>query len=984
MTAGQEEKDVEGVSVVQTIFTAQGICCASEVPLVRSAVAQFGPGIVHLAVNVLTQEVIIRHESNILPKQLKKALQDAALEPVLVSTTGEAIEETTKTRKCHCAGLPAWNIIVATVLWAVGLGAYSFGSSDAHGHGDPFSDEKWTNSEFLIVFNTCSLLAIILSLPTVVPRAWAAVKRCSVNVNVLMVLAVVGACLMQDFVEGATVLVLFSWSSFLERLASSRAKSAIGEVVALAPTTAMMLSEDGESRVCIEVVPVGSRIAVRPGDKVPPDGVIISGTTSLDESSSLTGESVPVSKKQGDSVVAGAINVGGGYIEVETTSLARDSFIARLAQLMADAQTQRAPTEEMVERVAKVYTPVIPWAWGVETGSHWLYVALVLLVVGCPCALVISTPISYVCSLATCARLGILVKGGKHLETLGTVEVIAFDKTGTLTAGRFVLTDIESLGAYDTKSLHHSLLSLAASVERYSAHPVAAAITQKAFAQNVDLFPDDCVKNFEDQAGKGVCADIEGVGRVCVGSGEYTESMLHTTPSLYADAVALVGGLRWEREAGPPESLQSFDTRGATICWISVDGRVMGVLSASDTVRASAVEAVGQLCDLGVRCVMLTGDSEDAARGIAIKVGVDMREVLFRCSPEKKLQYVQNLVQQKQRQRRRCSGSGRGKVAMVGDGVNDAAALASADVGIAMGDTGSAVAIEAADVALMDVNLKKLPVLICISRRTRLVIFLNIAFAVLSKLAVLGLAIAGYLTLWGAVAADIGSMLIVTLHAMTLLKARERARAAGAVLSTAGSLVTCCCCVVKHICCKVHKIKDFQSVGSLHCCCQHQCCGMTSDSDCAACSPTLMLHTEHDVLQESLLPAVVKESCCGDEKVAVKESCCAKEGEAQHAHKQGGADVTERVRSSGSVQELGETAHPSQSQSQCKREDPRSHCASHAGHHHDQNNRREDSATPPPPPAGVSSLCALIHPPSPYSNRKSFLSKKTTTPRNSN
>jgi Cd2+/Zn2+-exporting ATPase len=573
-------------------------------------------------------------------------------------------------------------------------------------------------------------------------RAWTSLTARRLDMHVLMMVAVVGAVALGEWAEGASVVFLFALAQILEARAMERARGAIRALMDLAPVEALVRRGSGEVTVPVDQVQVGEIVIVRPGEKLPLDGTVRAGESYVNQAP-ITGESLPVDKGPGDDVFAGAIN-GRGALEVEVTRLRRDSTLARIIHLVERAQSQRAPSQTFVDRFARIYTPIVlvlavaiavlpPLVIGATSGavwSDWIYRALVLLVISCPCALVISTPVSIVSALAAAARKGVLIKGGARLEQLAAVRCVAFDKTGTLTRGRIRVTDVVALnGAGDA-----DILALAGSIETRSEHPIGRAIVERALADGVTLVPPDGV---EALPGRGAQGRV-GAHRVIVGNHRLIEERGLCGPTVEA-------------------ALDRLAASGRSGVIVVLNDIAIGVVGVADEVREAARDTVGLLADHGIaRVVLLTGDHEYAARALAASVGID--EYRAELLPEDKLAAVGELRAR------------HGTLAMVGDGVNDAPALAAADVGIAMGVAGTDAALETADVALMADELAKIPYAIRLSRATARNIRVNIAFSIGLKAAFLVLAVAGSATLWMAVVADTGASLIVIANALRLLR----------------------------------------------------------------------------------------------------------------------------------------------------------------------------------------------------------------------
>ena len=570
-------------------------------------------------------------------------------------------------------------------------------------------------------------------------RAVRSLRARELDINVLMLVAVVGAMFLREWAEAGTVVFLFAIAQWLESRSMDRARDAIRTLMDLTPDQARIRHQDHEELVPVEQIAIGAVMLIRPGEKIPLDGEIVLGRSDVNQAP-ITGESLPVDKGPGDEVFAGTIN-GHGAVEVAVTRRRRDTTLARIIHLVETAQAQRAPAQQFIDRFARYYTPiVIALALLIATVppllggpfQEWFYRALVLLVVSCPCALVISTPVSIVSALAGAARRGVLVKGGLHLERLAAVRAIAFDKTGTLTYASIRVTGVMPADGVTEAEL----LATAAAVESRSEHPIAAAIVAEAKARNVSVASAAGVRALP---GLGAEGEVAGVSVLC-------------------------GNVRLlvERDALDPATAAKaaqIASTGASPVIVAREGRVIGLIAVADQERDVAADTIDLLHRLGISpVVMLTGDQEAAARSVAARLEID--EVRAGLLPEEKVAAVQDL-------RRRY-----GAIAMVGDGVNDAPALAVADVGIAMGVIGSDAALETADVALMTDELPKVAYAIRLSRATVRNIHANVAVSLLLKAAFLALAVGGMATLWMAVIADTGTSLIVVANAMRLLRHR--------------------------------------------------------------------------------------------------------------------------------------------------------------------------------------------------------------------
>ena len=569
-------------------------------------------------------------------------------------------------------------------------------------------------------------------------RAWQSIRRFSLDINVLMVIAVLGAMAIGEYEEAAMVVTLFAAAQWLEAQSLDRARQAIGRLLDLAPSAVLVRDDAGERLISIESVSPGALMIVRPGEKFALDGIVRHGHSDVNQAP-ITGESLPVEKAEGDEVFAGTIN-GHGALTVAVTRRRRDTTLARIVNLVESAQAKRAPLQTFIDRFAAWYTPsiivlaalvaAVPLVAANQPFDVWMYRALVLLVVSCPCALVISTPVSIVSALAGAARQGVLVKGGIHLERLATVRVVAFDKTGTVTTGHLTLDAVQPLAGCS----ENELLGAAASVESQSEHPIAAAILAEARRRRVALQTPG-----EVQALPGLGVE----GRV----GE--DDIVCGTPRLFASRNLLTS------EAAAVA--QALASRGMSPVIVSRSGRPIGVLGVTDRPKSGAAQVMSELRAEGVsRVAMLTGDHDAAAQATGAQIGVD--DVRSAQMPQDKVTAVEEL--------RHAHGA----IAMVGDGVNDAPALAAADVGIVMGAMGSDAALETADIALMTDELPKVPYTIRLSRATLANIRVNVAISLGLKAAFVIMAVAGVATLWMAVLADTGASALVVANAVRLRK----------------------------------------------------------------------------------------------------------------------------------------------------------------------------------------------------------------------
>lgn len=588
-----------------------------------------------------------------------------------------------------------------------------------------------------IAFYICALAA---GAWFVIPKAIFAVKKLRPDMNFLMVVAIIGAMILGEWFEGAMVSFLFALSLLLEHWSVERSRRAIGNLLEMAPKTARCRdSQSGQVRqVPVEDIAVGAIVIVRPGEKIPLDGIVLSGSTTVNQAP-ITGESMPVKKNVEDEVFAGTINQDGA-IEIKATKAASDTTLARIIHMIEEAQSRRAPSQQWVDKFASYYTPammilatmiaVLPPLLFSADWSDWIYRGLVILVIACPCALVIATPVSIVSALTASARNGVLIKGGVFIEIVGHLKAIALDKTGTLTFGRPEVQEIIPLNNHTMEEL----LATAAALEANSEHPLAKAILQKADSQNIAI---NAAKDFQAIKGKGAEGRIDG-RLFWIGNHRLMHERGEDTPDVH-------------------KKVLEFEDAGHTVVAIGNGDHVCGIISIADSVRPQARNAISAIKKVGIEhVVMLTGDNTGTAKAIADKIGVD--DYRAELLPEDKVNAIKSLLNEY------------GQVAMVGDGINDAPALATSTCGIAMGAMGTDAALETADIALMSDELEKIPWLIYKSRNTLKIIKQNIAFSLGLKLVFITLTLFGLASLWMAIAADTGATLLVTFNALRLLK----------------------------------------------------------------------------------------------------------------------------------------------------------------------------------------------------------------------
>ncbi|GAA4499810.1 heavy metal translocating P-type ATPase [Pseudaeromonas paramecii] len=695
-----------------TVIRIQQMDCPTEEAMLRRKLAGL-PAVASLNFNLLRRELTVRHGPDALPGILA-AIRDLGFtpEPLPAADEAGAPQAPAEPRR-------PWGRLLLAALAALGAEAL-----------DWFASPPWLAAAL-------ALLAVALSGLQTYRKGWLALRGGNLNIHVLMSLAVTGACLLGQWPEAAMVMVLFSLAEWLEARALSRARHAIAGLLQLAPEQAWVRQADGSwQRQPVSQVAVGSRMQVRPGERIGLDGVIQAGLSHINQAA-ITGESLPVAKGPGESVYAGSLN-GEGRLEVAVTAPASRSLLARIIHQVEQAQAAKAPTQRFVDRFARVYTPLVcllalllallpPWL-GLGSWSHWAYQALVLLVIACPCALVIATPVTLVSGLTAAARHGILIKGGAYLELGYRLRWLAFDKTGTLTCGTPSQQQMGTLASLSADQCQ----ALAGALAADSDHPLSRALWQQAQAQGLSL---PAARAHQTLPGLGIRGEIDGQD-YWLGS------------AALARQLGLLGD-------GLPAEAAHWAAQGHSLVLLLDDRQLLAWFSVADRLRPDSAAAVAELHRLGLRTLILTGDHAGSARAMAEAAGID--EVQAELLPEQKL----DLIRARQAQ---------GGVAMVGDGINDAPALAQADIGIAMGGLGTDTAIETADVALMDDELGKLPRFIRLCRTTRAVLIQNLVLALGLKGAFLLLTLTGHGSLWLAVVADVGASLLVVANGLRLLR----------------------------------------------------------------------------------------------------------------------------------------------------------------------------------------------------------------------
>jgi len=697
-------------------FHVTGMDCADEIAAIERAVKPLA-GVSGVRANLLTSTVTIFHDGKAQSSVLIAAINSSGVKVKTDERSGGGGKTLT---------LPKLLVISAGVFTGLGILA----------QWSVFKDGWLPDLAFTI--------AIISGGWLIVPKALRSLRTFSFDMNVLMTVAVIGAVAIGEHAEGAAVVFLFALSELLESWSVGRARRAIEALMQLAPDTVFVKRGDTIQEVSASDVAPGETIIVKSGQRVPLDGMVSTGESAIDQAP-ITGESIPVEKKPGDTVFAGTIN-GTGSLEVKTTKAAADTTLSRIIKMVGEAQQQKAPAQRFVDVFAKYYTPIVmilalavglipPLIFG-ATWMDWIYRALVLLVIACPCALVISTPVSIVSGLTAMARRGVLIKGGAYLEALGRLRALAVDKTGTITEGKPRVLDVLSFNDNSVSEI----VGIAAAIDAHSTHPLAQAVVHYAEESRMTV---ESARNYQSKVGRGAEATI-GEHHYFVGNHRFAHELGVCSEKLESIL---------EKIEADAKSVVIVGHRPHAGC----KGEVLGVLTVGDAIRSNAAEAIRLLHQAGIRkVVMLSGDNSRTANAIAKQAGID--EAFGDLLPEDKIAAIKKLAAQF------------GSVGMIGDGVNDAPALAAANVGIAMGAAGTDTAIETADVALMKDDLLMVSRAIRLGRRTLGVIRFNIALAIGIKAIFLVLALLGHTSLWFAVLADTGATLIVIANALRLLR----------------------------------------------------------------------------------------------------------------------------------------------------------------------------------------------------------------------
>jgi Zn2+/Cd2+-exporting ATPase len=715
-------------------FRVNGLDCVEEVAILNDVVGPRVGGTEYLAFDVLNGRMTVLEGA--------KTLSDYRIIKIVGSTGMSARlwdSETAGAEQASHFARQRLFTMLSGGFWAAGF-LYHAVESGLSGAVRLFSGHGATAMPLIEM--GLFLLAVAFGVWLVAPKAWSAVRRLSPDMNLLMIVAVAGAIGIGELFEAATVAFFFALSLTLETWSVGRARNAVSKLLDLAPPTVLILYDDGSAtEIPAKCVSVNAKFIVRGGDRIALDGRIVEGRSNVDQSP-ITGESALVAKEIGDEVYAGTIN-GEGTLTVQVTKPASDTVLSKIIRMVGDAHSRRAAVEQWVTKFARIYTPIVmalavliavaPPLLFSRAWDYWFYNALVLLVIACPCALVISTPVSIVAALAASARNGVLIKGGAYVEAPSRLTALAMDKTGTITMGEPEVAGLHPFGG----TVERDLLNAAVALEARSSHPLARAILARGERDGVaDIAASDALI----VPGRGVEGSWQGED-IWLGSDRFA------TEKGLVDAI-------------PRDLLERIEGAGSTLVAVGAGDRLLGLIELRDRIRPDAKAIVAQLHAQGVKSiVMLTGDNERTARAVAAKVGID--EVRAELLPADKVAAIEELV------------ASHDVVAMIGDGVNDAPAMARAHFAIAMGAVGSDAAIETADIALMSDDIGKVPWLISHSRRTMGIIRQNIGIAITTKALFVGLTAFGMATMWGAIAADVGVSLLVMVNALRLLRSKH-------------------------------------------------------------------------------------------------------------------------------------------------------------------------------------------------------------------
>lgn len=697
-----------------TVFVIPEMDCASEVSTIQAKLENI-VGIDNLSFEISQRKLTVKFdEQKISQNEIARILEETGLK----ISQGDAVDD----------NAAIYNAGRSYIFRLVLSGIFALSAE--------FLDLFWKDGPKGLEI-ALAVAAILLAGLDVYKKGLKAILNGRLDISALMAIAVTGAAIINQWPEAAMVMFLFSVAEWIEAKAFDRARNAFKALLSLAPNETTVLENQTWKKVATESVEVGAIVRVRPGERISLDGTVSKGETSINQAP-ITGESVPVNKKIGDPVFAGTINEEA-EIEFKTTQTAKNTTLAKIVQIVDAAQGARAPTQRFIDQFSKIYTPsifiiavlvtivpplVLDWGW-----YESFYKGLVLLVIACPCALVISTPVTIVSGLSGAAKRGILVKGGAYIEKAAELKTIAFDKTGTITYGKPVQKDYEIIETLFEKKARAIALSLA---ER-SDHPVSKAIAEAGKSEGISVLD---VRDFTAIKGKGSKGFVDGT-------------------QYYLANHALIEELGI-CSASLEEKLEGYESEGKTVTILSTDKAVIAVFAVVDAPRSDSNEAIAMLHKLGVSTLMLSGDNQKTAEKIAKSVGI--REVRGNLLPEDKMEVIKSYSDRQI------------AIGMVGDGINDAPALASASIGFSMGAAGTDVAIETSDVSIMDDDLRKLPKFILLARNTKRVLKQNISIAIGIKLIFLILTLLGFSTMWMAIFADMGASLIVVFNGLRVSK----------------------------------------------------------------------------------------------------------------------------------------------------------------------------------------------------------------------
>ncbi|WCJ42257.1 heavy metal atpase 2 [Euphorbia peplus] len=794
----------------KSYFDVLGLCCSSEKALIENIINSLD-GVKKVSVIVPTRTVIVVHDTLLTSQlQIVKALNQARLEANVRVKGGS--------RKGYERKWPSPFALLSGILLLISL----FKSL--------YHPLEWV-----------ALAAVAVGILPIIIKAFASIRNFRMDISFLMLIAVGGTIAIHDYVEAAAIVFLFSIGLWLESMATHKASDAMSALMKIAPQKAV-IAETGEE-IDVDQVKINTILAVKAGETIPIDGVVIDGNCEVDERF-FTGESYPVLKQKDSIVWAGTINLNG-YISVKTSAVAEDCMVAKMAKLVEEAQSSQSKVQQFIDKIAKYYTPaivliavglaVIPLALRVHNEKHWVHIALVFLVSGCPCALILSTPVATFCALTKAASNGVLIKGGDHLENLAKIKVMAFDKTGTLTRGEFVVSQFQCLSQHISLQ---SLLFWVSSIESKSSHPMASALIDHAKRLSIEPNPENVVE-FQNFPGEGICGIIDGkhvyIGNTKIGT---RAGYSGTLPMLEMDA-----------------------NKGKSVGYVYCGANLVGIFSLSDVCRTGVEEAIADLKSLHIKTAMLTGDTQASAMHIQQQLGNALEHVHSQLLPEDKSSFITTFKKE-------------GITAMVGDGVNDAPALATADIGISMGISGSALATETGHVILMSNDIRKVPETIKLARKAHRKVIENVFLSISTKSIVLALAFSGHPLVWAAVLADVGTCLMVIFNSMLLLHGTAH---------THGTKGKCCKKVEKTTdCCSNKKVEN--SCKSSHCSStvSSKTCSDSSEAknccksnDLEANNPHTHCNTNHsnhshDEHKEK------KSHCCSNKKV--EKSCKSSHG----------------------------------------------------------------------------------------------------------